>query len=181
VAVQQSTASLGAGTTAGNATDNDPRFVQTSPGAYDRPVRRLVTLALLLALAGCSQDEKLPKACDTTPAAVTRALARAPGDVRLDGVPISECLTSNADAAEVQRVGALLVPVAERLAGVARNDPEGPSATRLGYLIGAVRRGAEGSPGLHAELVRRLEQELGAVDTASPAFRAGERAGGEHG
>ena len=144
-------------------------------------MRRLAALTVLLALCACGEDDRLPAACDTDPAAVTRALAAAPAEVRLDGVPLSRCMTSDAGAAEVQQVGALLLPAAQRLADSASRDPRGPAAVRLGYLVGAVRRGAERSPGLHAELVRRVEQELGRVDTHSEAFRTGERAGRAHG
>jgi hypothetical protein len=49
------------------------------------------------------------------------------------------------------------------------------AATQLGYLRGALRRGAD--PGLHEELLRRFDQELLRVDTRTPAFRRGEAAG----
>ena len=82
---------------------------------------------------------------------------------------------------DLQEIGAAYIAVAADLAFEARADPDGPAATRLGYLIGAVRRGADRTQGIHAELVRRMEQELVIVDTRSSAFREGERAGRESG
>jgi hypothetical protein len=59
--------------------------------------------------------------------------------------------------------------VADGLA--ARIPSSDRAAIRLGYLIGATRRGAERTNGIHAELVRRLEQSVG-VDGPPAARRA---------
>jgi hypothetical protein len=136
-----------------------------------------------LALAGCLREEEvgLPAACRADAAGVTQALERAPAPVRLDGIPLSGCLVRKSDPSDVQAVGASYLQVAVELAAAARTQPEGPAAVRLGYLIGAVRRGAAGTQGIHDELVRRLEQELVPLDTGTRAFRRGERAGRESG
>lgn len=147
---------------------------------------RLAPLAAAIAMlvaSSCSQEERaeLPTACKTGPAAVERALAAAPGEVRIDGTPLSRCLQRRSDQADVQQVGATFVTVAGRLAAVARARPDGPEAVRLGYLMGAARRGGGRTQGIHLELLRRLDQELTVVDTGSAAFRRGERAGRERG
>lgn len=136
-------------------------------------------LAIALGVGACSQDDEsaVPAACKSGPDPIVDALAAAPGEVRLDGTPLSGCLTRSSDPADVQAVGATYVEVAARLAPEARRDPDGAAATRLGYLIGAVERGAGETQGIHEELIRRLEQEASVVDGASAAFQEGERAG----
>ncbi len=143
--------------------------------------RALNTLAVVVAAAaaGCGRDGGVatPAACTEGPAAVRSALARAPGRVELDGVRLSECLTSASDGADIQSVGTAYVETAAVLSPRAQRRPEGPEALQLGYLVGAVRRGAARTQGVQAELLRRLEQELALVDTRARAFRRGERAG----
>jgi hypothetical protein len=137
---------------------------------------------LFAALLGACGDgeERIPAACAGGPAAVRAALRDAPGPVRLEGTPLSDCLVEGASGGELQAVGTSFVQSAAALAPAARRNPQGRAAVELGYLVGAARRG--GSPeGVHAELVRRLEQELAGVDTRSPAFRRGERAGSSGG
>lgn len=126
-------------------------------------------------------DPAMPTACRAGAPAVRAALEHAPGEVRLERTPLSQCLMPASTPGDLQEVGGAYVAVAADLAFEARADPDGPAATRLGYLIGAVRRGADRTQGIHAELVRRMEQELVIVDTRSPAFREGERAGREAG
>ena len=79
---------------------------------------------------------------------------------------ISRCFVAGADSGDVQALGYVLLPAMRR-----ERDPE-----RLGYMIGAIRRGVANGK-VYAELLRRVEQELAGVDTSSPAFRRGERAG----
>jgi hypothetical protein len=126
---------------------------------------------------GCGNDEhRVPVAC--LDGGVRSALARAPGDVRLDsGTRLSECFNRAASPAEVQQVGAAFVAAAEQLAGRARSQPHSPAALQLGYLIGAVRRGAGHTQGIHYETRRRIEQELIGVNIKAPEFVTGERAG----
>ncbi|MBA3302163.1 MAG: hypothetical protein H0T15_09895 [Thermoleophilaceae bacterium] len=139
-------------------------------------MRRAALPLVLVALAGCSREkaESLPVACqDAT--AVEEAMKRAPEPVEVDGRLLSECFPRDANGGDVQLVGTTFNYVAGRLAD--RRD-----AIRLGYLVGAARRGAERSQsGIYAELLRRLENELDLVDTGTPAFGAAERAGRERG
>jgi hypothetical protein len=150
-------------------------------------MRRALGLVLLTAgtLAACGRGGTgdLPAACQFPdgPKSVRSALAAAPGQVTVDGTPLSKCLVREADASDVQSVGAAYVDVASALATAARARPNGPAALQLGYLVGAVRRGASKTAGIHYELQRRVEQELNGVDTHSPEFLRGERAGAEDG
>ena len=105
------------------------------------------------------------------------ALASAPGAVRVAGTPLSKCLVRGAAPADVQSVGATYVEVAATLAGTARTSPHGRAATQLGYLEGAVKRGASKTAGIHYELERRVQQELDGVNTGTAEYTRGERAG----
>ena len=136
-----------------------------------------------LVAGGCGNDEKrVPVACLEGPKPIRAALAKAPQPVRLGaGTKLSQCFTRAANPAEIQQVGAVFVEVAERLAPRARENPHGAAATQLGYLIGAVRHGAGGTQGIHYEVQRRVEQELTGVNTDSPEFVTGERAGRKDG
>lgn len=137
-----------------------------------------------LAATGCStsDESEVPVACRSGEDAFLRALADAPEPVRLEGqTPISDCFARQTDQADLQTVGAALTDAASSLARDARNSGTGDAAVELGYLIGATRRGAEETPALYDELVRRLEGTLHGVDTESDAFQTGESAGREHG
>jgi hypothetical protein len=118
----------------------------------------LVTLAALLA-AGCGgsrSDGSTPVACLEGKMAYIRALADAPGEVRLRGeTPISDCLVVNQQGGDLATVGEAMVEAATTLnlegrAGARR------SALALGYLVGAAQRGADRTEGIHTDLVRRL-------------------------
>jgi hypothetical protein len=128
--------------------------------------------------AGCGSEPSrdVPVACKSGPSAVLRALAKAPGDVRLAGRPLSDCFAPGSDSGDGQALGFALVPAAERLAPQARARPEGRAAVRLGFLVGAVHRGAARGR-VYAELERRVRQVLVGVDVRSPAYRRGQRAG----
>lgn len=142
--------------------------------------KALAALAIALSAGGCSsggEDRSVPVACKEGPDSVRTALARAPARVELDGTPLSECFTRGAEGADLQQVGASYLAVASSLADAARLEPEGPQALRLGYLVGATRRGASETQGVHEELVRRIEQELAGVDTRSAGYTRGYRAG----
>lgn len=122
------------------------------------PTALSVALAgFALLAAGCSdsaEDELAPSACLAGDGAYLGALRAAPGEVRLEGeVPISGCLTPEQQGGQLAAVGSEMVEAATRLNAEAQHDPTGPEAVRLGYLVGAVERGAEG---IHADLVRRL-------------------------
>ena len=133
----------------------------------------------LLSVPGCSReaDEGVPEACRQGEGAVRDALRSAPDNVSMDGTLLSECLDDTTDGGELQEVGAAYVGVASDLAAAASRNPDGPAATRLGFLVGALRRSEAGAQGVGAELQRRIEQELSAVDTRSRAFRRGLAAG----
>ena len=137
---------------------------------------------LLAATVGCAAQgakEPLPFACQSGQEAVQAALRAAPRPVRLEGVPLSACFGPQSDGAELQGVGISFVGAAASLAERARERPEGDAAAQLGYLIGAMRRGAGSveTQGINTELVRRVEQELTLVDPDSRALREGVRAG----
>jgi hypothetical protein len=113
----------------------------------------------VLAFAGCGSSEpaQTPAACQDS-AAVAKALERAPGAVRLaGGTTLSRCVSLAAIRdGDLQALGYALTRVADDLAIAARSDAV--AAQRLGYLIGAARRGAGKTPGLASQLARRLEQ-----------------------
>ena len=136
-------------------------------------VRRLIPLfLLLLALPGCSRDDgraELPAACGSDATTFVEALGSAPSPVTVGRTPISDCLAKDATVGDVQLVGSVLVEAAQRLG-------EEGAVVELGYLVGALRRGAEQSQGLHLEIVRRVELEA-APFADSPAFARGVRAG----
>ena len=112
---------------------------------------------------------------------IPKALAQAPGDVRVDGTKLSDCFTRAAQPAEIQDVGAVFVRTAERLAARARAHPHSAAATRLGYLIGAMRRGTSHTQGIHYEIRRRIELELNGVNTRTQQYVTGETAGEKSG
>jgi hypothetical protein len=109
------------------------------------------------------------------------ALRRAPAAVALaDGTPLSRCVADARDIGELQSFGYVVTRLADRLADRAGGD--GTAALRLGYLIGAARRGAAHSQGVPDELVHRLEATARRLpDRAQPTLarglRAGERSG----
>jgi len=109
---------------------------------------------------------------------LSKPLAHAPAEVRLeDGTKLSECFNRAANPAEIQQVGSIFIDQAERLASGARANPHSPAALQLGYLIGAMRHGTSHTQGIHYETRRRIELELNGVNTRSPEFVQGEKAG----
>lgn len=140
----------------------------------------VIGLALAALVAGCgSEPEQLPPACGAGPDEVTAALAKAPGAVALtDGTLLSDCVAKATDDADLQMVGLALTPAADRLA----THGDERSALRLGFLVGAVRRGASTSNGVSLELVRRMESRVRYDDPALlEAAERGARAGEDHG
>jgi hypothetical protein len=129
-----------------------------------------------LLAVGCGNDEhRVPVAC--LDGNISRALAKAPGEVRVEGTRLSECFNRAATPAEIQQVGSVFIVAAEKLGPGARARPHSREALQLGYLIGAMRHGTSRTQGIHYETRRRLEQELNGVNTRSPEFVEGERAG----
>jgi hypothetical protein len=115
-------------------------------------------IAALALLAGCgSADDSTPVACLEGAAAYERALKAAPDEVLLgDETLISECLPRNQSGGDLSRVGEALIETATALNAEARAEPGGAANLQLGYLLGAVERGAEESEGIHSDLIRRL-------------------------
>jgi hypothetical protein len=146
---------------------------------------RTACLSLVVAaLAGCGNDTKrLSASCTRSSGRITRALAAAPGSVKLeDGTPLSDCVQAATGSADLQNVGAVFTEVGSRLARAAPRDRA--SALRLGYLVGAVERGAARTAGFQDELTFRMRTFLDnrAISGAERAAlaqgrRAGRRAG----
>lgn len=143
----------------------------------------LLAAGAVVTAAGCSTSDEsgVPASCRATGEAVQRALASAPEPVTLDGTKISDCFARGSESGELQTIGFAFTEAAAELSREARQRPESEAALELGYLVGAVRAGADRTQGIHDELLRRVEQELHGVDTSSDAFATGERAGLESG
>jgi len=148
------------------------------------------TTALSLVGVGCgSQSDETPVACREGGGAYMQALVDAPGAAKLRGkTAISDCLVENQKGGDLATVGTAMVETATRLNAEARAEPGGDANLRLGYLLGAVQRGAERTNGIHAELIRRLtaaaryspeNQPLAAkfLSTYREGFDAGEARG----
>ena len=99
-----------------------------------------------------------------------------------DGTPLSQCIRRTRTAGDLQNVGVAFSNAAEDLEAEAPRDPE--AALRLGYLVGAVRRGTVVGAGIQDELLRRIERSAD-LDRATPeaaraleqGLQAGERTG----
>jgi hypothetical protein len=142
--------------------------------------------ALVLLLAGCARDDETPVAnasCTVPADAVVEALGAAPAQVRIEGGPtISECVSGSRNPGDLQTVGGVLTQAAEELEETAPRDPG--AALRLGYLIGAARRGLQGQLGITDELVRRIERTADfnrATPQAQAALERGIAAGTQRG
>ena len=146
-----------------------------------RAIASALAAAALLGGCGSEPSRAVPVACKAEIPAIDRALAAAPGEVRLGGRTISDCFSRPSDSADIQALGLAYLPVVERLADAARAHPRGAAALRLGFLVAAIHRGAGQAQGVFAQLERRIDQELIGVRTASPAYRRGARAGRVHG
>jgi hypothetical protein len=122
--------------------------------------RRLAISILALALlgVGCGgAEDSTPVACLEGAEVYLRALEDAPGEVELTGsTQISDCLAENQTGGDLATVGAAMLAAATKLNAEARAAPGGDASLQLGYLLGAAQRGAEGTEGIHAELIRRL-------------------------
>ena len=151
------------------------------------PASRLVVLvaaaaSLGFAIIGCGEtSDEAPVACLDGRGAYLGALGNAPGEVRLNGeVPISDCLAENQPGGELATVGTTMVAVATQLNSEARREPGGNATVQLGYLLGAAERGAEGTEGIHVDLLRRLDAAAryspsGSEPPSAPFQRAYER------
>ena len=129
----------------------------------------LVLAALAVAGCGTKQNDQAPAACLATNEGYLRALEAAPGEVRLAGsTPISACLVPEQEAGQLANIGHEMVIAATKLNDRARQDPGGAATIQLGYLIGAVSKGADP---IHTDLVRRLNASarFSATGAALPA------------
>jgi len=150
-------------------------------------LRRLLSLIALAALGvtvgacGAADPPPLDAVCTSSPDVIEHALARAPAPVTLaTGTRLSECVSHARSDAELQTAGAVLTRAADDLAGRAQHgDPQ--AAVGLGYLVGAARRGAKRTAGIHAELQRRVESSARVLADGGPdvarALQRGVRAG----
>jgi hypothetical protein len=144
-------------------------------------VRWAVALAAavtVLAGAGCGtkKNDLAPAACLSSNAEYLQALQRAPGEVRLAGTtPISDCLVPEQDAGQLANVGHEMIIAATKLNAQARRDPGGAAPLQLGYLIGAIAKGADP---IHTDLVRRLNSAARFSETGGAQPAAFERAFG---
>ncbi|HKH22613.1 MAG TPA: hypothetical protein VKA88_03250 [Solirubrobacterales bacterium] len=129
-------------------------------------------------IAGCGSepDDAAPAACLATNAGYLHALERAPGQVRLGGTtPIADCLVPDQDGGQLASIGQEMIVAATKLNGEARRDPGGAAAVQLGYLIGAVSKGADA---IHTDLVRRLNSAARFSETGGALPAEFERAFG---
>jgi len=122
-----------------------------------RAATAILACLALLALGCGGREDSTPVACLEGADVYEDALTAAPGQVLLDGeTPISACLTENQDGGDLAEVGAAMVGAATSLNAEGRAEPGSAANLELGYLVGAAERGADGTEGIHADLVRRL-------------------------
>jgi hypothetical protein len=147
---------------------------------------RVLALLAAASLAACgASSDPLDEACVTSPGTIERALARAPDPVTLpSGTRLSQCVSNARSDADLQTAGAVLTRAADDLSARARTG-DADAALRLGYLVGAARRGAKRTAGIHAELQRHIERAAAALEDAGAhiagalahGLRAGEATG----
>jgi hypothetical protein len=128
-----------------------------------------------LVACGSSDVASTPSPCLRGPANFLTALASAPGPVRLDHENlISDCVLPAQKAGELTQVGSALVLAATKLNVSGRANPAGNDPVELGYLVGAIERGAQDTAGIHADLLRRLDSAARFSPGAlPPAFATG--------
>jgi hypothetical protein len=141
-----------------------------------------VVAAVCASGCGGGQDPP-PTACSDGARTVLGALQRAPGDVSLEGgTLISTCVRRSLDTGQIQTLGFTYLAAANsELQLMPHSDA---AALQLGFLVGAVRRGANKTNGVQLELVRRLDQVAGVGGPPGPrraAYRRGMAAGEDHG
>jgi hypothetical protein len=136
----------------------------------------LVAVAIV-AIAGCGakKNDVAPAACLVPNQAYLRSLERAPAEVRLAGTtPISDCLVPEQDGGQLASIGQEMIVAATKLNAQARAGSE-PATLQLGYLIGAVSKGADA---IHTDLVRRLNSAARFSQTGGALPASFERAFG---
>lgn len=133
----------------------------------------LVAVLFALLLTGCASgsDDPMPTACLGDAQAFVRALAAAPGNVRLDGdTRLSTCVTRARSDGDLQALGVSLTAAADTLRARVASAPA--AAAALGYLTGAVRLGVASNQGLASQLGRRVDRATALAPDAPPAARA---------
>jgi hypothetical protein len=134
--------------------------------------------ATMIVACGCGtkQNDEAPAACLAGNQTYLRSLERAPAPVRLAGTtPISDCLVPEQDAGQLASIGQEMIVAATKLNAEARRDPAGPAPLELGYLLGAVSKGADA---IHTDLVRRLNSAARFSQTGGTLPASFERAFG---
>jgi hypothetical protein len=128
---------------------------------------RVLALLAAVSLAACgASTTALDEACMGSAGAIEHALVRAPRPVTLpSGTRLSQCVSNARSDADLQTAGAVLTRAADHLSAQARAGDR-DAALRLGYLVGAARRGAKRTAGIHAELQRHIERAAAALDEA---------------
>jgi hypothetical protein len=128
----------------------------------------VVCVLALLAFGGCGSRTPPAQACiEAQQTDVLQALTHAPRNVTLaDGTLLSQCVRRTIDDSRLQALGATLTTTADELARQMRTSDA--AALQLGFLIGAVDRGATQAAGLQEELANR-------VAGAAAGFDAGPR------
>ena len=127
------------------------------------PMRRWIaaiaaTVATALAACGSEDGGSTPVACLSPTSRYLTALQEAPREVRLRGqTAISDCFAATQAAGEQAQVGETVIHAATSLNADARRRPGGHENVMLGYLVGAVHKGASHSSGINVDLVRRLD------------------------
>jgi hypothetical protein len=125
------------------------------------PAALTAALFLVVIATGCGSGgggSPTPSACLGSVSSYLGALKEAPGPVRLGGdTAISDCFSDAQASGEFADVGQTIIKAATQLNASARQDGGGDAAVELGYLDGAVRRGAQNTAGASVDLVRRVE------------------------
>jgi hypothetical protein len=95
-------------------------------------------------------------------------------------VRLSDCVSRARNDAELQETRRVFTQAADDLA-LRAQDGDAAAAAALGYLVGAARRGAARTAGIHAELQRRVERSAAYLGDGGPrvtaALERGLRAG----
>jgi hypothetical protein len=129
--------------------------------AMPRLAPLIAALVLAATAAGCGSGgggAVTPSACLGSVDSYLGALKDAPGPVRLGGdTAISDCFSDAQGSGEFADVGQTVIKAATKLNASARQDGGGDAAVDLGYLDGAVRKGAQNTAENAVDLVRRVE------------------------
>jgi hypothetical protein len=143
-----------------------------------QPIALTVVAAAILLIGGCGnkQNDEAPAACLAGNQSYLQSLERAPAPVRLAGTtPISDCLVPEQEAGQLASIGQEMIVAATKLNAEARRAPAGPAPLELGYLLGAVSKGADP---IHTDLVRRLNSAARFSQTGGTLPASFERAFG---